>query len=136
VAVNVNENNVAFGTAEHVENRETKERAIRTAYFLKRRRLQSRPRLNEKPLMAKYKSRERRRVEAIYHRIAKEVAAEAKEAGASTIVMEDLEKIRRKYRKGGSKAINGRLQQVELRAALGVAYVARAVLRHNGWRPI
>ena len=50
VAVDVNENNIAFGTLEYAENRETKERAIRTAYFLKR-----------------------RRVEAIYHRIAKEV---------------------------------------------------------------
>jgi hypothetical protein len=43
IAVDVNENNVAFGTMERVENVETKERAIRTAYFLKRRRLQSRP---------------------------------------------------------------------------------------------
>jgi len=115
VAVDVNENNVAFGTAEHVENRETKERAIRTAYFLKRRRLQSKPRLNEKQLMAKYKGRERRRVEAIYHRIAKEVVAKAKEIGASTIVMEDLGKIRRKHKKGRSKAINGRLNRWSFR---------------------
>jgi putative transposase len=115
VAVDVNENNIAFGTLERVENRETKERAIRTAYFLKRRRLQSRPRLNEKQLMAKYKGRERRRVEAIYHRIAKEVVAKAKETGASTIVMEDLEKIRRKHKKGRSKAINGRLNRWSFR---------------------
>jgi putative transposase len=115
VAVDVNENNIAFGTAEHLENRETRERAIRTAYFLKRRRLQSKPRLNEKQLMAKYKGRERRRVEAIYHRIAKEVVAKAKEAGASTIVMEDLEKIRRKHKKGRSKAINGRLNRWSFR---------------------
>ncbi|MEG9193950.1 MAG: transposase [Candidatus Methanoglobus sp.] len=115
VAVDVNENNIAFGTAERVENRETKERAIRTAYFLKRRRLQSKPRLNEEPLMAKYRGRERRRVEAIYHRTAKEVVAKAKEAGASTIVMEDLEKIRRKHKKGRSKAINGRLNRWSFR---------------------
>jgi len=111
LAIDVNENNITFGTLEHVENRETKERAIRTAYFLKRRKLQSRPRLNEKQLMAKYKGREHRRVEAIYHRIAKEVVAKAKEVGASTIVMEDLEKIRRKHKKGRSKAINGRLNR-------------------------
>jgi len=115
VAVDVNENNVAFGTLERVENKETRERAIRTAYFLKRRRLQSKPRLNEKQLMAKYKGRERRRVEAIYHRIAKEVVAKAKEIGASTIVMEDLGKIRRKHKKGKSKAINGRLNRWSFR---------------------
>jgi putative transposase len=57
---------------------ETREKAIRTAYFLKRRRLQSKPRLNEKTLLANYRGRERRRVEAIYHRIAREVTAEAK----------------------------------------------------------
>jgi len=111
VAVDVNENNVAFGTMERVVNVETRERIVRTAYFLKRRRLQSKPRLNEKPLLAKYRGRERRRVEAIYHKIAKEVVAKAKEVGASTIVMEDLENIRRKYRKGRSKAINGRLNR-------------------------
>lgn len=111
VAVDVNENNVAFGTMEHVVNVGTKERIIRTAYFLKRRRLQSKPRLNEKPLLAKYRGRERRRVEAIYHEVAREVVAKAKEVGASTIVMEDLENIRRRYRKGRSKATNGRLNR-------------------------
>jgi putative transposase len=54
VAVDINENNVAFGSMERVRNIKTGERAVRTAYFLKRRRLQSRPRLNEKPLLAKY----------------------------------------------------------------------------------
>jgi len=47
-AVDVNGNNITFGTKESIAQRETRERCIRTAYFLKRRRLQSKPRLNEK----------------------------------------------------------------------------------------
>jgi putative transposase len=98
VAVDVNENNVAFGTMERVMNVETKERIVRTAYFLKRRRLQSRPRLNEKPLLAKCKGRERRRLEDIYHKVANEIVAEAIEAGASVFVLEDIRGIRRRIR--------------------------------------
>jgi len=41
IAVDINENNVTFGTIDEVKKVETKERAIRTAYFLKRRRVQS-----------------------------------------------------------------------------------------------
>jgi putative transposase len=109
IAVDVNENNVAFGTMERVENVETKERAIRTAYFLKRRRLQSKPRLNEKPLLAKYRGRERRRIEDIYHKVANEIVAEAIEAGASVVVLESIKNIRRRIRY--SKALNGRLNR-------------------------
>jgi len=72
IAVDINENNIV--------NIRTGERAIRTAYFLKRRRLQSTPRLNEKPLLAKYKGRECRRVEDTYHKIASRIIAEAKES--------------------------------------------------------
>jgi len=107
IAVDVNENNVSFGTMERVMNVETKERIVRTAYFLKRRRLQSKPRLNEKPLLAKYRGRERRRLEDIYHKVAKEMVAEAIEAGASVVVLEDIKNIRRRIRY--SKALNGRL---------------------------
>jgi putative transposase len=94
---------------EHVRNVETRERAIRTAYFLKRRRLQSRPRLNEKPLLAKYRGRERRRLEDIYHKVANEIVAEAIEAGASVVVLESIKNIRRRIRY--SKALNGRLNR-------------------------
>ena len=107
IAVDVNENNVSFGTMERVMNVETKERAIRTAYFLKRRRLQSKPRLNEKLLLAKYRGRERRRIEDIYHKVAKEIVAEAIEAGASVVVLEDIKNIRKRIRY--SRALNGRL---------------------------
>jgi putative transposase len=113
IAVDINENNVAFGSTELVRNIETGERAIRTAYFLKRRRLQSRPRLNKKPLMAKYKGRERRRVEDIYHKLANQIVDEAKELKASTIVLEELANIRKRIRR--SKAINGRLNRWSFR---------------------
>jgi putative transposase len=109
MAVDVNENNVAFGTTERVMNVETKERAIRTAYFLKRRRLQSKPRLNEKPLLAKYRGRERRRVEAIYHEVANRIIDEARKVKASTIVLEELTNIRKSVKR--SKELNGRLNR-------------------------
>jgi putative transposase len=113
IAVDMNENNAAFGSMEHFRNVETGERAIRTAYFLKRRRLQSKPRLNEKPLMAKYRGRERRRVEDIYHKLANQIVDEAKELKASTIVLEELANIRERIRH--SKAINGRLNRWSFR---------------------
>jgi putative transposase len=113
IAVDINENNVAFGSTERVKNIGTGERAIRTAYFLKRRRLQLKPRLNEKTLMAKYKGRERRRVEDIYHKLANQIVDEAKELKASTIVLEELVNIRRRIR--CSKAINGRLNRWSFR---------------------
>ncbi|MBS7611612.1 transposase [Candidatus Bathyarchaeota archaeon] len=108
IAVDINEDNVTFGSKEKMVKRETGERAIRTAYFLKRRRLQSKLRLNEKPLMAKYRGRERRRVEAVYHELAKEVIEEAKRQGCSTIILENLKNIRRRKR---SKELNGRLNR-------------------------
>jgi hypothetical protein len=51
-AIDINEKNIAFGSMKRVSNIKTGERAIRTAYSLKHRRLQSKPRLNEKPLLA------------------------------------------------------------------------------------
>jgi putative transposase len=113
VAVDINENNVAFGSMERVRNIKTGERAIRTAYFLKRRRLQSKPRLNEKPLLAKYSGRERRRIEDIYHKIANQIVTAAKEAKASVVVMEKLKNIRKK--KNRSRAVNGRLNRWSFR---------------------
>jgi len=113
VAVDINENNVAFGSMEHFRNIETVERVIRTAYFLKRRRLQSKPRLNEKPLLAKYRGRERRRVEDIYHKLANKIIDEAKKLKASTIVLEGLADMRKRIRY--SKELNGRLNRWSFR---------------------
>jgi putative transposase len=78
-AVDINENNIAFGSMECVSNIETGERAVRTAYFLKRRKLQSRHRLNEEPLLVKYSGRERR-IEDLYHKTANQIVKAAKEA--------------------------------------------------------
>jgi len=113
IAVDVNEDSVAFGSMERVRNIKTGERVVRTAYFLKRRRLQSSPRLNEKPLLAKYRGRERRRVEYICHKLANQIIAEAKETEALTIVLENLKNIRRRI--GRSKALNGRLNRWSFR---------------------
>jgi putative transposase len=88
-------------------------RIIRTAYFFKRRRLQSKPRLDGKPLMAKYKGRERRMVEEVYHKLANQIVDEAKELKASTIVLEELANIRKRVRR--SKAVNGRLNRWSFR---------------------
>jgi putative transposase len=126
IAVDVNENNVAFGSTEYVRNVKTKERAIRTAYFLKRRKLQSKPRLNEKPLLAKYKGRERRRIEEIYHKVANEIVTRAIEARASVIVLEDIRNIRKRVRY--SKALNGRLNRWGFRRFQSILeYKARVV---------
>ena len=52
IAVDINENNVVFGSESNITNTRTGERVIRTTYFLKRRKLQSNPRFNEEPLLA------------------------------------------------------------------------------------
>jgi putative transposase len=109
VAVDVNENNVAFGSINNIDNVKTGERAIRTAYFLKRRRMQSQTRLNEKPLMAKYKGRESRRVVDVYHKVANQIIHKARSEDASTIVLEELTYIRKRRKR--SKALNGRLNR-------------------------
>ncbi|MGC8936643.1 MAG: hypothetical protein ACP5KV_04680 [Candidatus Methanomethylicaceae archaeon] len=54
VAADVNENNVAFGSTNSIENVKTKERFVRTTYLFKRRRMQSKPRLNEKAMAKKW----------------------------------------------------------------------------------
>jgi len=113
IAVDINENNVAFGSEEHVSNIKSGEKVIRTAYFLKRRRLQSKPRLNEKTLLAKYRGREHRRIEQIYHKLANQIIEEAKELKASTIALEELTNIRKRINR--SKELNGRLNRWSFR---------------------
>jgi putative transposase len=113
VAVDINENNIAFGSMECVRNIKTGERAVRTAYFLKRRKLQSRPRLNEEPLLVKYSGRERRRIEDIYYKVANRIVGEVRELKASTIVLEKLANIRKRIKH--SKAVNGRLNRWSFR---------------------
>ena len=82
-----------YGNDDFVERFETNEGIIRTRYFLKRRRIQSKIRGRElqRRLLAKYKGRERQRVREIYYRAAREIISRALEIGATVIVMEDLE---------------------------------------------
>ena len=109
LAVDVNENNITFGAEARITQLKRRERCIRTAYFLKRRRLQSKPRLNDKPLMAKYRGREKRRVEAIYHKVVNEIVGESERQNCITIILGYLKNIR--GRKKRPKGLNGRLNR-------------------------
>jgi len=97
-------------TNDFIERFETNEGIIRTRYFLKRRRIQSRIRGRElrARLLGKYKGRERRRVREIYYKAAKEIINKAREVGATVIVMEDLEVYKEDK---GSKELNGRIHR-------------------------
>jgi hypothetical protein len=69
IAVDVNENVIVYGSDDFIERFETDEGIIRTRYFLKRRRIQSRVRGRglRARLLGKYRGRERRRVSEIYY---------------------------------------------------------------------
>jgi putative transposase len=113
IAVDINENNVAFGSTEGIENFKTKERAIRTAYFLKRRRIQLKLGPRGEKLIEKYRGREKRRIEDIYHKLADKIVEKARKEGATTIILERLKNIRRRIRY--SRAVNGRLHRWSFR---------------------
>ena len=68
IGVDVNENNVTTAASHGFIMFETKERVIRTTYFLKRRKIQSKIRCRrvKAKLLAKYRDRERNRVLDIY----------------------------------------------------------------------
>jgi len=110
IAVDVNENVIAYGNNDFVERFETNEGIIRTRYFLKRRRIQSKVRGRElqRRLLEKYRGREWRRVREIYYKAAKEIIGKVKETGAAVIVMESLE-IHKKDK--GSEELNGRIHR-------------------------
>jgi len=111
IAVDVNENVIAYGNNDFIERFETNEGIIRTRYFLKRRRIQSRVRGRElqRRLLEKYMGRERNRIREIYYRVAREIINRAKEVGVTVIVMEDLKCFREKD--WGFKELNGRLHR-------------------------
>jgi len=110
VAVDVDENVIVYGNEDFVERFETNEGIIRTRYFLKRRRIQSKIRGRElqRRLLEKYRGREWRRIRETYYKAAKEIINKAKEIGAAVIVMEDLE-IHKKDK--GSEELNGRIHR-------------------------
>jgi len=110
VAVDVNENVIVYGNNDFVERFETNEGIIRTRYFLKRRRIQTRIRGRglRRRLLEKYRGREWRRIREIYYKVAREIIGKAKEIGATVIVMEDLEIYKEDK---DSKELNGRLHR-------------------------
>jgi len=111
IAVDVNENAIVYGNDEFIERFETNEGIIRTRYFLKRRRIQSRIRGRglRARLLGKYKGREQCRIKEIYYRAAKEIIGKAREVGATVIIMEDLKRLNEKNM--GSKELNGRIHR-------------------------
>ena len=111
IAVDINENVIVYGNDDFVERFETNEGIIRTRYFLKRRRIQSKIRGGElrRRLLEKYKGRERQRVREIYYKAAKKIIDKAVEVGAMVIVMEDLRCFN--WEDKGSKELNGRLHR-------------------------
>jgi putative transposase len=110
IAVDVNENVIVYGNDDFIERFETNEGIIRTRYFLKRRRIQSKIRKRELQarLLGKYRGREKHRVEEIYYRAAKEIISKAKEVGATVIVMENLEVYKEDK---DSRELNGRIHR-------------------------
>jgi putative transposase len=110
IAVDVNENVIVYGDNDFTERFETNEGILRTRYFLKRRRIQSkiRGRGLQAKLLEKYRGREWHRVREIYYRVAKEIIGKAREIGAKVIVMEDLEVYKEDK---DSKELNGRIHR-------------------------
>jgi len=108
MGVDVNENNVTTATSQGFIMFETKERVIRTAYFLKRRKIQSKIgcRRVKAKVLAKYRDRERNRVLDIYHKVTNKIVKVALKTNSS-IALENLKEIRRKI--NCSKELNGRL---------------------------
>jgi len=111
IAVDVNENVITYGNNYFIERFETNEGVIRTKYFLKRRRIQSKVCSKElrAKLLAKYRGREWRRIREIYYRAAREIIGKALEVGATVIVMEDLRHLNKDDK--GSEELNGRLRR-------------------------
>jgi putative transposase len=110
IAVDINENIVVFGNNEFVERFETNEGIIRTRYFLKRRRIQSkiRGRGLRARLLGKYRDREWRRIKEIYYKAVKRIISKAREVGATVIVMEGL-KVYKEDK--DSRELNGRIHR-------------------------
>jgi len=75
IGVDVNENNVTIATNQNFITFVTRERMIRTAYFLKRRKIQSKIRCKrvKAEVLTKYRDRERNKILDIYHKIANEI---------------------------------------------------------------
>lgn len=100
--------------------------SLRETVKAQRRRLQSNGTPSAKQLLCKVSGREARHVEHVNHQISKEIVDDAKKAGASVIVLEDLTNIRKNIRAG--KRVRSRLHCWSFRELQGfIAYKAEAV---------
>jgi IS605 OrfB family transposase len=128
IAVDVNENAIAYGNDDFVEKFETNEGIIRTRYFLKRRRIQSKIHKKElwAKLLEKYRGREWHRIREIYYKVAKEIINKAFEIGATVIIMEDLNihEI-----DAGFKELNGRLHRWVIESSSGYWSMRRSFMK-------
>jgi len=114
IGADVNENNVTIAKPNGFERRVTGEKNIRIAYFLKRRRIQSKIKGGKirRKLLAKYGEREKNRVLDVYHVVANWVVKEALKNN-SAIALENLKNIRCKIKY--SRKVNGRLHRWSFR---------------------
>ncbi|MHA1606111.1 MAG: RNA-guided endonuclease InsQ/TnpB family protein [Candidatus Freyarchaeota archaeon] len=114
VGVDVNENNVTLALLDDFDKKITKEKTIRTAYFLKRRKIQSKIKTGKtrRKLLAKYGEREKNRVLDVYHKVANWIVKKALKNN-SAIALENLKNIRRKIKY--SSEMNGRLHRWSFR---------------------
>ena len=114
IGVDVNENNVTIATNQSFITFVTRERVIRTAYFLKRRKVQNKIRCRrvKAKVLAKYCNRERNRILDIYHKVGNEIVKVALKVN-SAISLENLKEIRKKI--NYSKELNGRLHRWSFR---------------------
>jgi len=114
IGVDVNENNVTIALFNGFKRKVTREKNIRIAYFLKRRKVQSKIKTGKKrkELLSKYGRREKNRVFDVYHKVANFVVEEALKK-SSTIALENLKNIRKKIKY--SREMNGRLHRWSFR---------------------
>ena len=79
LAIDLNENNITIASSGGFKQVITHERPIRTAYFLKRSKIQSAMKYGRRKqrLLAKYRGRERRKVEDIYHKVSNQIVEQA-----------------------------------------------------------
>jgi len=114
IGVDVNESNITTATNQGFTTFETRERVIRTAYFLKRRKIQTKIKCRrvKAKVLAKYRDRERNRVLDIYHKVANKIVKVALKTN-SAIALENLKEIREKI--NYSKELNGRLHRWSFR---------------------
>jgi len=110
IGVDVNENNVTVCLGDRVVMFVTHEREIRTAYWLKRRRIQSKIRTGKRreQLLAKYGRREKERMKHVYHVVAKTIVQFAVERRCA-IALENLKYIKKRIRY--TREMTGRLHR-------------------------